>query len=154
MLQIELSPLRHFTHHVRLLNPGGARGVVLDLKACASASPLPYVLRHRFRSGKAVNATATCVAVVCCVTAVAVGQIQRLHFGAVGQSQTYRRPTLWSFLTFFSSCLSASAPPGGALRADFKSIYGHNFGVRLLTRIVFLLLWAALVLKMAIFTIF
>jgi hypothetical protein len=37
-------------------------------------------------------------------------------------------------LTFFSSCLSAIAPPGGAWRADFKSIYGRNFGfgVRLL----------------------
>jgi hypothetical protein len=34
----------------------------------------------------------------------------------------------WSFLTFFSSCLSTSAPPGGAWRADFKSIYGRNFG--------------------------
>jgi hypothetical protein len=53
-------------------------------------------------------------------------------------------------LTFFSSCLSTSAPPGGAWRADFKSIYGRNFGVRLLTQIVFLLLQAALVLKMAI----
>jgi hypothetical protein len=50
------------------------------------------------------------------------------------------RPTPWSFLTFFSSCLSTSAPPGGAWRADFKSIYGRNFGVRLLTQIVFLLL--------------
>jgi hypothetical protein len=56
------------------------------------------------------------------------------------QASRRPRPTPWSFLTFFSSCLSTSTPPGGAWRADFKSIYGRNFGVRLLTQIVFLLL--------------
>jgi hypothetical protein len=57
-----------------------------------------------------------------------------------GEANRRPRPAPWSFLTFFSSCLSTSAPPGGAWRADLKSIYGRNFGVRLLTQIVFLLL--------------
>jgi hypothetical protein len=68
------------------------------------------------------------------------GSVRGVHVRVCPEANRRPSPTPWSFLTFFSSCLSTSAPPGGAWRADFKSIYGRNFGDRLLTQIVLLLL--------------